>query len=80
VRVNGAPVLLAPDRTFAATVTGRYGLNIVELSGVSGGLTHTALCTFVGAERWMTEGQRLTGSSDVPAFRLEASTQAVRTR
>jgi hypothetical protein len=68
VRVNGAPVTLAPDRSFTASVTGRYGLNVVELSGLSGGATHTGLCAFVGSPTWLAEGDR---NLDAVGFRLE---------
>lgn len=69
VRVNGAPVVIAADGTFSATVEGRYGLNFVELSATDrAGTTHTALCTFLGARRWLKEGDPL---DEALLFRLE---------
>jgi hypothetical protein len=60
VRMNGAPVEVAADGTFSATLDGRYGLNFVELSGTDrAGATHTALCSFLGAGRWLAEGDQL---------------------
>lgn len=57
VQVNGTPVTVAADRTFSSTITGRYGVNFVELSGNDGaGATRTALCAFLGAQSWITEG------------------------
>ncbi len=71
VRVNGAPVAVADDWTFSATVDGRYGLNFVELSATDGrGATHTALCAFLGAERWLTEGDQL---DEALLYRFERS-------
>lgn len=59
VRVNGELVPVAADHTFSTTVAGRYGLSFVELSGTDGaGATHSELCAFLGAERWLEEGER----------------------
>ncbi len=67
--VNGAPVAVAADQTFLATVTGRHGLNFVELSATDGaGATRTGLCAFLGAERWVAEGAQF---NDALLFRLE---------
>jgi hypothetical protein len=69
VHVNGTPVAVAADHTFSATVTGRHGLNFVELSATDGaGATRTGLCAFLGAERWLTEGEQF---DDALLFRLE---------
>lgn len=69
VHVNGTPVAVAGDQTFSATVTGRHGLNFVELSATDGvGATRTGLCTFLGAERWVAEGAQF---EDALLFRLE---------
>jgi hypothetical protein len=69
VRVNGAPVVVAADNTFSATVTGRYGLNFVELSAIDGGgAAQTRLCAFLGAQRWATEGAQF---EEALMFRLE---------
>ena len=69
VHVNGTPVAVAGDGTFSATVTGRHGLNFVELSATDGaGATRTGLCTFLGAERWVEEGAQF---EDALLFRLE---------
>ena len=69
VRVNGALVAVAADHTFSAMMTGRYGMNFVELTAIDGaGTAHTALCAFLGAERWAAEGARF---DDALMFRLE---------
>lgn len=69
VRVNGTPVVVAGDDTFSASVTGRYGLNFVELSAIDGaGATRTALCAFLGAEHWAMEGARF---DEALVFRME---------
>ena len=67
--MNGTPVAVAGDHTFSATVTGRHGLNFVELSATDGtGATRTGLCAFLGAERWVEEGAQF---EDALLFRLE---------
>ena len=69
VHVNGTPVAVAGDQTFLATVTGRHGLNFVDLSATDGaGAAHTGLCAFLGAERWAAEGARF---DDALLFRLD---------
>lgn len=63
VQVNGTPVTVAADRTFSSTVTGRYGMNFVELSGTDGaGAARTTLCAFLGAQNWITEGLPFNGA------------------
>ena len=58
VRVNGDLVNLGTDGSFAATVTARYGINFVDITGTDQfGVQNSRTCVFQVSNRWSPEAQ-----------------------